>query len=66
MEPDERRRRFRKLESAGKKVSIENRRLAREVIHLNTRLEKLEASVPRRSSSLRRATRWSPDFAGRS
>ena len=46
MEPDELRRRFRKLESANKKVSIENRRLAREVIDLNTRLQKLEASVP--------------------
>ena len=46
MEPDELRRRFRKLESANKKVSIENRRLAREVIDLNARLQKLEASVP--------------------
>ena len=35
-----------KLASANKKVSIENRRLAREVIDLEARLEKLEASVP--------------------
>ncbi len=40
------RRRIRKMESANKKVGIENRRLAREVIQLNTRLEKLEASLP--------------------
>ncbi len=46
MEPDELRRRFRKLESANKKVSIENRRLAREVIDLTARLKKLEASAP--------------------
>ena len=40
------RRRITKIESANKKVAIENRRLAREVVHLNARLEKLEASVP--------------------
>jgi phage shock protein A len=45
MDP-ELRRRFAKLESANKRVSIENRRLAREVIDLEARLEKLETSVP--------------------
>jgi hypothetical protein len=45
MDP-ELRTRFRKLEAANKKVSIENRRLAREVIDLQARLEKLEATVP--------------------
>jgi hypothetical protein len=40
------RRQFRKLESANKRVSIENRRLAQEVADLDARLEKLEASVP--------------------
>lgn len=45
MDP-ELRRRFAKLESANKRVSIENRRLAREVIDLDARLAKLEASVP--------------------
>ena len=45
MEP-ELRRRFGKLESANKKVSIEDRRLAREVIDLDARLKKLEASAP--------------------
>ena len=40
------RRRITKLESKSKRVSIDNRRLAREVIDLDTRLKKLEASVP--------------------
>ena len=45
MDPDLRRQ-LRKVESASKKVSIENRRLAQEVADLDTRLKKLEASVP--------------------
>jgi predicted RNase H-like nuclease (RuvC/YqgF family) len=44
MDPDLRRK-LRKLESANKRVAIENRRLAREVEDLTKRLAKLEASV---------------------
>ena len=54
MDP-ELRRRFGKLESANKNVSIENRRLAREVIDLEARLDKLEASVP---EALKLAAEW--------